>query len=488
MLSHKVALGSLLLGLVSLFARFFSLILIVVLARFLTPAEFGLVALAVSVLAVTQGVTDLQVISVLVQRKTLERQDIDAAFTINLLRGLIIALAMVALAWPMANLYADPRLAPMICVLALAPFAAGLASPMMVQFLRQVNYGPSVRNQLFSKAAMFVVAISVALATQSYWAQILGLVAAPVASTLATYVTAPYRPRLTLKGSRSILAFAGWITGSRIISVANQQGDRFFLGAILGKEALGHYAVGSDIATNVSYGFAGPLLQTLFAGFSRIKDDAARMRRAFLRGQQVMAAFLLPVGVGIAVLARPIVELLLGPQWEITIPIIMWLAPAIALQMMSVSVKAVCMALGQPQLLVTRELIALFLRLSATVLAAWWFGLVAAAIVRSVVSFVIVIINLKIAARLLRIGVWQQIVSCGRSIASMAAMAGGLTALMGAYPGTGNTSPQLAGLVLLGACFYVGTHLLLWQAAGRPDGAEAFTLDILRRVISRWRH
>jgi PST family polysaccharide transporter len=485
MLSRKVAVGSLLLGLVSLAARFLGLVLIVILARLLTPEDFGLVALAASVLIVTQSVTELQVFAALVQRRDLGPRDIDAAFTLGLMRGSLVALALLLLAWPVARLYADPRLAPMIAALALAPFAAGLASPMMVHFLRRVDYGPSVRNQLVSRAAAFAAALAVALITQSYWAQVAGLVAAPVALTLASYVSAPYRPRLTLTGIRSILAFAGWITASRIVNALNQQGDRFFLGGILGKEGLGFYAVGSDMSSSISYSMSNPLLQTLFAGFSRISDQAERMRRAFLRGQQVMAAFLLPLGVGLAVLARPIVTLLLGPKWEPVIPVVTWLAPAIALQMMTVSIHSAAMAMGRPRLLLTREIIALALRLPATVLAAWWFGLAAAAMARAAASVAMVAINLVLAAQLLQIGVWQQIAACGRSLASAAVMAGGLTAAMAQTGAVGWAG--LAGLVGLGAALYGGVHLLLWWAAGRPEGAETFALDLLRAALARLR-
>jgi len=486
MIGRKVALSSALLGGGQIIAKGLDTIALVVVARFLTPADFGLVALASAVLLIANAVTDLPVSDVLVQRKDLNPRDLDAAFTLTLARGLFIALALLVLSAPVAAFYHDPRLVPILCVLAIAPAASGLSSPMMVRYSRDVNYVPLAAMQIVGKVAAFVASVAVAYATRSYWAIVAGLVAAPVLPMLMTHILAPWRPRLSFKGARSIVQFAGWVTFSRMIVTLNQQADRFFVGGILGKTQLGYYSLGSDVASTATYALAGPVTQPLFAGFARIHDDHERLASAYLKGQQMMMAFVLPAGAGLACLAAPVVTVLLGARWAPVVPVIQWLAPVIALQMLTVPIHAASMALGRPQVLALRETLALVLRLPATLVAAAWFGIEGAVIARALSGLVIIWVNLHIARSLVGPSVMQQIRNCGRSLGALAAMTGGLLAIQAVAPAPTAHWPLvawLAAMVAAGGALYIGAHLVLWSLTGRPSGPERLVLDASTKLI-----
>src|SRR4051812_37528981 len=129
MLGRKVALGAATIGLFQLVAKCFDLLLTLILARILLPADFGLVAIAVAILLVASSVTELPVVDVLVQRDELDPDLIDTAFTLTVLRGLLVASVILIAAYPAATFYADPRLVPILSVLALIPIFTGLNSP-----------------------------------------------------------------------------------------------------------------------------------------------------------------------------------------------------------------------------------------------------------------------------------------------------------------------------------------------------------------------
>lgn len=486
MFARKVALGSLILGLAQLVVRVLDIALLAIVARFLMPEDFGLVALAASIRIVTGALTELPVSSALVQRKELLQADLDTAFTLTLLRGSLVGLIMLALSPLMAGIYGEPRLVPMIAFLALAPTLQGLASPMMVRFAREVNYRPAAVIQVLTKIATFLVTVVIAVALESYWALIAGMVATPAAHTMATYIAAPYRPRLTLASARGIIAFAGWISVSRIIFTFNQHSDRFFIGGILGRASLGQYTVGSDIASMATYGLASPIMGTLFSGFSRISDNMERLRSAYLRGQQVMVMVLLPLGVGLSILADPVVTLVMGDQWGPAAEVIRWLAPVIALQSTIVGAQSAAMALGNTRILAIRELIALFLRLPATILAAWSFGLTGAVIARAVTGLAVIWMNITIASRLVQISPSRQIINCARSLASVAVMAIVMIAVMLLFPSLDDRPARaLACMIPVGTLSYLVPHLVLWQLAGKPDGAEQFLLKALAAGLGK---
>ena len=477
MFARKVAIGTLLLGGSQIIMRVLDVMLVAIVARFLMPEDFGLVALATSTLLVINSVTDLPVGNALIQRKELIRADVDTAFTLSFLRGLLIGLLILALGPVLAGIYDEPRLPPIMAVVALVPVLQSLASPMMLQFARDVNYRPLAVMQVSTKMVTFLVSVGTAIALQSYWALIAGQVAWPIVSTTATYYIAPYRPRLTLVSARGIIVFTGWITVSRIIFTLNQHSDRFFIGGLVGRASLGQYTVGSDIASMATYGLAAPMMSTLFSGFSRIQDDPDRLRSAYLRGQQIMVMLLLPLGVGLSILADPAVMLLLGPQWGPAAEVIRWLAPVVALQTTVAGAQSAAMALDRTRLLAIRELIALLLRLPATVLAAWLFGLTGAVIARALTGLAVIWLNITIASRLIGISPYAQIVNCARSLASAAVMTLVLLALIFLLPGLeARPGLALACLIPAGALSYLVSHLALWRLAGKPDGAEQFVL------------
>lgn len=479
MRTHKVIKGSAILAGAQFIARSFDLVAMIVIARLLTPEDFGLVALASSVMLVVNSATDLPVVDSLVQRRDLKPGDLDTGFTLGLIRGVTVAIVLFILATPISIFFEDHRLSEIIYVLSLVPIAAGLASPKMVHFQRKLNFSPAAIAQLVGKLLALISALLVAWLSGSYWALIFGLVLGPVTAAVLSYVFAPYFPRLRLKGSMEFWNFAGWVTASRILWTANMQADRFFVGSILGKTPLGYYTVGSDLASTATYSLAQPAIQPLFSGFSRIADDRSRLRAAYQKGQQVLMAVIMPVGVGLAVVAPQLTALLLGEKWLPIVPVLAWLAPVIALQMLTIAVQAVTMATGKTRMLALREVVNLAVRMPVTILAAWWFGLIGAVIARALTGVAFIVYNLHLADKILELPIGQQIVNCWRSLASAAGMAG-VTLLAGhALPEAQNLLEQilfLAGQVAVGAITYFTIHIILWILQGKPDGVEKIIL------------
>jgi lipopolysaccharide exporter len=484
MLGRKVAIGAALLTAVQLLMKFVDIISLVIMARLLTPADFGLVALAASVLAIVRATTELNVSDALVQRKEIDPRDIDTAFTINCLRGLLVGIVIAGTALPMAAIYEDDRLAAILWVLSLVPLVGGLTSPALVHYLHRLEYGPGARMQIIGRIAGLVVAIGLAYTTRSYWALIASQLVALLVSTACSYFLAPYRPRFRLKGTRSLLNFAGWVTTSRFILTVNLQSDRFLIGHILGKAQLGQYTVGSDMASLATYAFASPIMQTMFGGFARLHGDTDRMRVAYLKAQQMLVIILLPFGFGLSVIADRLVPLVLGPNWDSVVTVIYWLAPVVSLQVLYLPLLSLSMALGQPKVLVVREAVNFGMRVPLTLGGAWYFGLLGAVIARSLGGLVIILMTLMITRRFIQISVLRQITNIWRSLVSVSVMVSGVVLLKFTIAPSTIVFMQIAQAALIvatGALLYVCTHLGLWMVAKRPDGAERFILDMIGR-------
>ena len=485
MRSKQVALATLLLGGARLVTRFLDFIGALVVARFVTPEDFGVVLIAVTALTLGRAVTDMPINQALVRKDSLDRADLDTAFTLSLIRGALVATVLACLAYPFADIYSAQALTPMMLVLAAAPVAAGAASPALVRFTRELDYRPASVAEIGGKLVGFSATISMALATASAWSIIVGLVLSPAATTAIGYLFAPYRPGLSLRRAIDILRFAGWMNLANSVATVNVEGGRFFIAAILGNAAMGLYSIGHSIAQTAIWSLSGPIVETLFAGLAQVKDDVRKLLGGYLNAQSVMVASLLPVGIFLSVASEPLIRLLFNEEWAEASAVVAWLAPAMAVQMIAAPVQSLAMALGHSKAVFDRNLLVLLVSVPLVVAGAYAQGIAGAAAGRLVGNLVWVAVGLNMANGYLATTYRAQLTNIWRSLASSAALGATVIWLGRAFGERTDAGPlatafELASLGAAGAAAYVLTHLGLWVLSGRPTGCERVLIRLVR--------
>jgi PST family polysaccharide transporter len=485
MIGRKVTIGAALMGAGQVTVKFLDLLSTAIIARILMPEDFGIAALGMTTLALMRAFSELPVTAALVREKDVTRTQMDTAFTLNLLRGLLLSGLLLLLARPLSALYDDPRLFDVLCVLAVAPLAQGGYSPALVHFTRALQYKPAVTLEIASKLVGFLVTVALAFTLKNYWAIVCGMAAVPVIHCLMSYMLAPYRPGLSLACARELIGFAGWVTVSSMVSSLNQQGDRFFIGWLLGSAQLGYYSLTGTIANALGPTLVSPLIGPLFAGFSKFNTDNARLRNALLRGEQAIAFLLFPLGAGLGALALPAVEVALGPGWDVTAALLTWLAPAVALQTLSMPIHSLLYATGDTRLIAVREAIYLVLRLVPTVIAAYLGGLLWAVIVRSLISPLLVVVNFYVVRKVIELPVKQQVVNVARPFGAAVILFVCLRTGVNICPLPSEFVLRLgyvAGSVVISAIVYLSAISALWELAGRPDGVEKTAWGLLIKL------
>lgn len=489
MIARKVTLAALVVALGQFVLRFIDLLATAIIARILVPEDFGIAALGITTLALLRTISELPVADSLVRLPEVTRDDLDTAFTLNVLRGLFVGALLCLASIMLPAIYDDPRLTGILLLLALAPVFQGLASPAMVHFTRALNFRPMTLTNIFGKLASFLVTVMLAWLTASYWAIIAGMVIAPLISSILTFFLAPHRPGFCLKGARGMLSFAGWITVSQIISSLNQQGDRYFIGGILGTASLGIYAMASTIANMMGTQLIGPLMQPLFAGMSQFSHDHERLGRALLRGQRYLAFLAFPFGAALGALAQPAVLVALGPGWSEAASLLTWLAPAVALQTISTPIHSVLLATGHTKVIAIREGIFFLVRLGPTVLGAIYGGLIGAVMVRSILSPFLILINFTVIRSLIGLSVRQQVVNVMRPVIGSAIvfmLLGWYLRSMGFPPGAFERFLLVLGAIAISICAYLPVSILIWRIVDKGEGPEKLILDHLRNAL-KWR-
>lgn len=475
MVGRKVAAGGALMVSARLISRFFDLITMLVLARMLAPADFGLVAIAASVVSVVEAALEIPVNQALVRLPVITTRQYDTAFTLSLIRSLVVALLLPLAAVPFASFYAEPRLVWLVCVLCLAPAARGLISPRLAEFQRAMSFWRDFALELVGKMLAFVAAITIALLTGSYWSIVVGMVMLPVASSAGSYVLAPYRPRLTLADMAVFKGFVGWMSVAQIISALNWQFERLLLGKTGTAARVGLFAASSDVAGIPYLAFFGPILRPLLAGFSQVREDRERLAASYITSLGIISAIGLPLLVGESLVAEPAVRLILGPQWLEAVPLVEWLSLSLIPALLALPSVPLIMCFGQTRLLLHRNLIEVAVKIPLAIIGVWNFGLMGIVGARFVSELVAGTFSVILVKRLTGLSAAAQIGVSWRSALACCLMIPPVLATRRLLPvsaGIADAASNLAALSSIGAVVYVFSTWLLWSLSGKPPGIE----------------
>lgn len=486
--SHRTALASILAVGGRLLSRLIDLVALIVLARLLQPADFGLISIAMSLIFIVEAVMELPVSQVLLVERDITRTMMDTAFTLSVLRGVVLAILIGAAAWPFATVYGDARLLPLIAALALAPAFRGISNPRLALYNRDLDFRRTVATELLGKLVSLCVSIGVAVATGSYWALALGTILSPVTASLMSFVLAPYRPAFSLQDWRLFRNFLSWLSGAQLFSAFAWQMDRLVLGRLAPTATVGRFTMADSLASIPGQVLLTPILGPLSAGLVAVRDDPERLRQAYLKTFAAVALLGFPILAGTALLAHPVVSLALGAKWDMVAPILQWLALAGIPGLLWTPLNALALALRRSTLIFNRQLTDFLVKVPLVIAGAWFFLIPGIAAARAAAALVLAGMAVRAARDAIELPVWMQLKAILRPILGCLVMGAIVFPVSRLLP-TDLSRPwlavALAALAALGALAFGATVLLLWQLAGRPQGGESMVLGIAAKLRRR---
>ncbi|HYP85727.1 oligosaccharide flippase family protein [Variovorax sp.] len=468
-------------------AKLIDLAMLLCLARFLGPAEFGLVAMAMAAVFIIEALFDLPMAAALIRVPELTADMLHTAFTLSLLRGLLVALLLIGAAWPLAAFNDEPRLVSLLAVLALAPAMRGLVSPRMVEFARAFNFRPDAVTELSGKAVAFVVSVSIAATTRSYWAIAAATVCAPLVATLMSYVMAPLRPRLTLARWHYFSSLIGWNFVSQLCAALNWQIDRLLLPRFTTAPAFGQYAMGKQVSEIPMQALLQPLSRPAMPALA--SAGAARASR-YLQFSHAISLVMAPV-LGLLLLwPEVMVRVALGPAWHEAAQWLRWISAVALLSLPTVLMGALAMTLDRTRWVAVRTLIELLVRAPLVWLGAAQFGIPGAIAGSAVATLAGMVSTLFIVRRLIAVSLAAQLMTLLRPL--LATLPAG--ALLWLTKPVVMAAPGLVGLLawsvfigLLYLLLFALSAWVAWHLAGRPAGLEQHVFDKVRARFARTR-
>jgi PST family polysaccharide transporter len=309
---------------------------VVILARLLSPEDFGVQAMVLPVALLVNQVVNLGLQSAVIHREQFDEHDANQLLWWALRFNLVITGLMAASAPLLARLYSEPRVAGITVWWAATIYVVTAASIHEALLKRQLQFGLVVRAQLAAIVLSIVAAIAAALLGAGYRALMVQVSVMELGRAVLIWRLCPWRPRRLARepdvrpAVRAIQSYWASLSGARFLGWLGDQMDRVLVGAVGGAALLGLYDAAKRWAWMPFLELWLALTDVAVATLSRARGDAAAFRAYFRNLYLPIYSAALPAIAFVAVEARSVVLLLLGPQWTGAIPFLRLLCAAAA--------------------------------------------------------------------------------------------------------------------------------------------------------------
>ena len=470
---------------VRLLTKSIDFIALLVLARLLTPADFGLVAIAMTLIFIVEAVLELPINQALVRQPEITQSQLDTAFTLAVLRGLVLAALLALAAYPFSFIYGDHRLVGLVLALGWAPVLRGLMSPKLAVYARQIDFRRDFIIDLSGKVVSLAVSIVLAWQTHSYWALVLGTVVTPLVMMITSYLVAPHMPRLSLREWSIFAGFAGWSTVTQMLSALSWQADRLILGRFATRRQLGTFTLANDLSYIPELALIKPVMRPLMSAFAHVGESPERLRQAYERASIALLAVGSPVMLGLCLLADPVVRLMLGDKWLLAIPTLQILPLSLIPPLLFAPFWSLAMAAGRPRLYTWQTLVDLVVRIGLLLVGAITAGMSGVIVGRLLSSLLSAISAAWCVRRITGATVFHQFGAAWRVALAGAALSGGVYLVRPLAEGrTGVMLALVIGLAAaVGGLLYLAMLFVSWRLAGAPEGIESWCIDLVRQRV-----
>jgi O-antigen/teichoic acid export membrane protein len=321
----------------------------VILARLLTPGDFGLVSMATAVILFAQVLRDAGLYTATVQAENVSRQKISALFWVNVLVSAVLGGVLLGLAPVVAWFFRQPQLAGVTAALSGSFLLGGLATQHQALLNRMMMFRSLAIIQVGSQVAYLTAATAIALAGWGYWALVWATVSSAVLGLFLTLLLCrwrPGRPQLAI-GMGTMLRFGSHVLGFNVVSYFARNADNILIGRFLGAGALGLYSRAYNLFMMPYLNIANPILQVGLPALGRLVEWPERFAKYYRKLLGIVALLTVPVAALCIIEAEFLIRLLLGPQWMGAVPVLRLLAVTGLIQPSVATTGLVQLGLGQ---------------------------------------------------------------------------------------------------------------------------------------------
>ena len=302
-----------------------------ILARLLTPADFGLQGMVLAITGIVGLFSDIGLSVATIQRDSITHEQTSTLFWINVALGSALAALVALLAPALVDFYHEPRLFWMTIGSAATFFIGGLGVQHSALLVREMRFVALAKIQIASLMVSSVVGIGMAAYGFGYVALIGSMIAAPIIFVAGLWLTVRWTPGMPRRGYglRSALHFGGMLTLNNLIIYLGYNVEKILLGRFWGAAALGLYGKAYSLVNLPTTQLHNSIYTVAFPAFSRLQSDRQRLNSSFLQVYTAVVAVSIPATICCVLFAEEMIYIALGPKWNQAVSIFRLLGPTV---------------------------------------------------------------------------------------------------------------------------------------------------------------
>jgi O-antigen/teichoic acid export membrane protein len=460
--------------------KFLGIISSLTLVRLLSPEDFGLVAIAMSVYSLVEVFGLFGFNNALIQKDDVDNSDYNTVFTANFLFGLS-ACTLLFLSSPfIAYYYSEPALQGVLQSISLMFIIKGAINVRTVDFQKHMNFKNELIFQLVPKALSVVITLTAAFIMKSYIALIIGMLFNNLSMLILGYIMKPYRPSFSLKGIGNLFGYSKWLMLNSLLFYINNNSLNMIVGKFISTKAAGLYSISNEIASLPLHEIAAPINKASFPAYSKAKNDNSRLNNLFTETTMMIVLLALPASAGLIVVAEDFTNVVLGEKWAEATDLIKYIALSSFVASLGTNIGYIYMAIGKPKFTFLISLfrtvmfiLFLILLLNFDDISSAAKAMFAATLLTTTLSFIIV-------HKIAKIDILTTLYAMKNPFASSLLMAGCVHLFYVTYGSFFDIDGlRLICAVSIGGISYCLFIILFWRLSGAKDGVEK---KILNRV------
>jgi O-antigen/teichoic acid export membrane protein len=359
----------------------------VLLARLLTPGQYGLAAETLVFSSLVLTFSDLSMGSALVQRRQINEEDRSTVFWTSAGIGVLLMLCGMAVSGVLASFYGQPRVQPLFMVVSLSFLFVALQTTQSSLLQREMRF--RAINIRVSSGIIFggIAGVTAAALGAGAWSLIAQELSASFISMVLLWTFSSWRPHFTYS-RRSLKDLGGFglnLLSARLLSYVNRNADNLLVGRYLGAAPLGAYSVAYNLMVLPLDRLILPIQETLYPAYSKWQDDRERLRDVWLRVFRIVAFLVFPAMVGLCIVAPDFVRVVLGEKWHAAIPVLQILSFVAIVQSMAALCPRALTAIDRTRAILRFAFVEVLVTVPAFAIGLHW-GIVGVAVCYSIVS------------------------------------------------------------------------------------------------------
>ena len=478
-INTKVFNGALIMVLLRFFIKTLGLISTLILARIISPEDFGLVAIVMSIYALIEMLKAFGFDVVLIQKKNPSDDMYNTTWTIQFAFGLLACLLMYLIAPFIAHTFNDNRLESIAKAIAALFFISGLANIGTVNFRKELDFKLEFIFMSLPKIFAVITTISIAIIYRSYWALISGMFISSLSQTILSYVLSKFRPKFCISEFKELFGFSSWLMLGAFLNYTNVKLKDLVVGKTLGAKYTGLLSVADEIASLPTAEVVAAINRATFPGYTKVAHDNKALKELFLNALSFIALLGIPSSLGISLTAPYLVPVILGDKWLEIIPLVQVLGFAYALICINTNASYIFLARGKPKINALISLVRVIILISLMLALMPTFGIIGFAIallVTAIIMFPTYFILLKKELNLSIFDylsvLWRPFFSSIIMYISTYWLFFGVETQIIVSASTVSFFDFMS-IILVGVSIYILSIVLLWKISKNPHGAES---------------